>query len=61
MVPKIPKTGDPIRGLADQPLYNVVDQIFNQSVNITIGQLFNLSDTAVKNMAFTLQRCTPHY
>lgn len=61
VVPKIPKTGDPIRGLAGQPPYNVVDQILNQPVNITDGQLFNLSDTAVKQMAFSLQRCTPRY
>lgn len=61
VVPKIPKTGDPIRGLAGQPPYNVVDQIFNQPVNITTGQLLNLSDTAVKQMAFSLQRCTPRY
>ncbi len=54
VVSKISKTGDPIRGLAGQPPYNIVDQILNQPVNITAGQLFKLLDIAVKQMAFSL-------
>lgn len=61
VVPKIPKSGDPIRGLAGQPPYNVIDEILNKPVNITAAQLLNISDTAVKLMAFSLQRCTPRY
>lgn len=61
VVPNIPKSGDPIRGLAGQPPYNVIDEILNKLVNITAGQLFNISDTVVKQMAISLQRCTPQY
>ena len=61
MIPKIPKSGDPIQGLAGQPPYNVIDKIFNKPINITAGQLFNISDTVMKQMAFSLQRCTPRY
>ena len=61
VVPKIPKTGDPIRGLAGQSPYNLVDQIFNQPMNITARQLFNLLDTTVKQMAFSLQQYIPCY
>lgn len=60
-MPKIRKTCYPIRGLADKPPYNGVEQIFNQTVNITAGQFFNLLDTSVKQMAFSLQRCTPRH
>lgn len=61
VVPKIPKIGDSIRGLVGKPPYNVVDEILNKPVNITAGQLFNISDTALRQMAFSLQRCTPRY
>lgn len=61
VVPKIPKSGDSIRGLAGQPPDNVIDEIFKKPVNITAGQLFIISDTAVKQMAFSLKRCIPRY
>lgn len=61
VVPKVPKGGDPIRNLASQPLYNIIDKILNKPVIITAGQLFNISNTAVKQMAFSLQKCTPRY
>lgn len=37
VVPKIPKSGDSIRGLAGQPPYNVIDEIFKKPVNIPPG------------------------
>lgn len=61
-MPKTLKSGDPIRGLAGQPsYYHVIDEILNRPVSITAGQLFKISETAVKQMAFSLQRCMPRY
>lgn len=61
VMPKTSKSGDPIRGLPGQPHYNVIDEILNKPVNITAGQLFNILNTAVKQMAFSLKRCMPRY
>lgn len=48
-------------GLATQPHYNVIYEILNKPVNFTAGQLLNISNTAVKQMAFSLKRCMPRY
>lgn len=58
---KTSKSGDPIRGLPGQPHYNVIDEILKKPVNITAGQLFNILNTAVKQMAFSLKRCMQRY